>query len=347
MLLRSALRQLEERQGVGAADLQAVGLADGGVVEPVCGMVHVLEGPVGGEQEAVRAHFEQRIDQRLRAEVARGGQVEILVEIVAQLALRGVALGHVHPGVAVVHAPHVVGQAFAEVAQDDPEAGVPVEQAAGHEAQRMHGGFLRERPGGAHQPGMALVDLRPAGDGVARVQVEGRVQPFHGGPEIAVLRRVVIDHVLGRADLREAVDQRTAEAQVLHAALQLARGEVGVLHGQRREGLEAVRPAGHLLGEEVVGAHGDLHGLARVGNGLHGGRVEGQDHHLHAVGVHLAQAPLMDVQQAQAQLLPVVAGDETGRILQRLRNGEMFFQADLSLHVLSPLRRCARPVMDE
>src|SRR5262249_15374176 len=62
--------QLEQLQRVGAADLAPVVLADRRGVEPLGGVVDVLERPVGGEQDAVGADLEHRVEQRLGAEVA-------------------------------------------------------------------------------------------------------------------------------------------------------------------------------------------------------------------------------------------------------------------------------------
>src|SRR5512138_2541842 len=100
--------QLEQPFGVAAADLQAVGLADRAGVEPDRRMVDVLERPVGREHDAVGADLEHRIDQGLGAEVARGGEVEVLLEIDAQLLLRRVARRRLGPGVAIVDAPDAV-----------------------------------------------------------------------------------------------------------------------------------------------------------------------------------------------------------------------------------------------
>ena len=103
---------------------------------------------------------------------------------------------------------------------------------------------------------------------------------------------------------------------------------------QRRECLEARRSPRHLLGEEVVRSHRHVACRLWIGNRLDRRGVERQDHHFHAVLVHLAQTVLLEVQQPLAEFLPVVAGDEARRVLQRLWNGEMLFQPDLSVHVV-------------
>ena len=45
---------------------------------------------------------------------------------------------------------------------------------------------------------MAVVDLRPRLERVARVQIERHVQPLDRGPEAGVLRRVAVDDVRSR-----------------------------------------------------------------------------------------------------------------------------------------------------
>ena len=104
---------------------------------------------------------------------------------------------------------------------------------------------------------MALVDLRRARQRVARMEVERHVELLALGPEIPVAAVVEIHHRVLFFYLREPVHQRAAEAQLFHAADQLARGSVGVLHGKRREALEAPRALLHFSGEKVVGAPRD------------------------------------------------------------------------------------------
>jgi len=65
--------EFEQFDGVQTTDFQAVCLADAHRVEPVGGVVDVLEGPVGGVQQVVGADFQQRVNQGLGAEIARGG----------------------------------------------------------------------------------------------------------------------------------------------------------------------------------------------------------------------------------------------------------------------------------
>ena len=101
---------------------------------------------------------------------------------------------------------------------------------------------------------MAFIDLGVARQRIARVQIERHVEPLDRRPERPVLRQIVIDGGVGVADLREAVDQRAAEAELLDAALEFARRDLGILHRQRGKALETVRPLGHLFGEIIVGA---------------------------------------------------------------------------------------------
>src|SRR5437762_10430751 len=93
--------ELEQVDGIAPADLQAIVLADAGAVEPVGGMIDVFERPVDREQDTIRSYFEDGIDQRLRAEIARRGQEEVGVEVVADFLLRLVLRRRLDPAVAM------------------------------------------------------------------------------------------------------------------------------------------------------------------------------------------------------------------------------------------------------
>jgi hypothetical protein len=126
---------------------------------------------------------------------------------------------------------------------------------------------------------------------------------------------------------------RALEAELLHAALELPDRQVGILHRQRSERLEPGRPLAHLLREEIVRAPRDLVRLRRVGDCLNRRCVQRQQRELDAVLVHEPQALLVDVEQAPAELRPDAVGEEAGRVAQRLRDREVLFEGDLSLHV--------------
>src|SRR5258708_15028128 len=83
--------------------------------------------PVGREHDAVGADFQDGVDQRRRAEVARGGEVEVLLQVRAELFLRRVARRHFGPGIAIIDAPDAVGQPFAEMPEDDLQARMAIE----------------------------------------------------------------------------------------------------------------------------------------------------------------------------------------------------------------------------
>ena len=257
---------------------------------------------------------------------------KVLLEIVAELALGRVCRRCVGPAVAVVAAPDAEGQAFAHVAEHDLDSRVLVEQARRHQTQRMHGGLLSERPGRAEQPGVPFVDLRHAGQRVARMQVERRVERGHRAPERPVLRKIVVDRRIGLVDLGKAVHIRAHEAELLHAALKLPRRRVGILHRKRGEAEEPVGALGDFLGEEVVGLRGDRDGLGPVVDSLHRRRVERQDHDLDPVRVHLADPPVVEVEQPAAQLLPRVLREVARGVAQRVLYREMFFERDLAVH---------------
>ena len=62
--------ELKHAQRVVSSDLDPVRLADGGVVEPLRGVIDVLERPVRGEQNAIGSDFKQGVDQGLGAKIS-------------------------------------------------------------------------------------------------------------------------------------------------------------------------------------------------------------------------------------------------------------------------------------
>ena len=180
--------QFEQIDRVEPPDLEPVGVADAGPVEPICRVIDVLEWPVGREKDAIGADLEDRINQLLRSEITRSREVEVGVEIIRDLSFSRVFRPRLHPGIAVVDAPHAVRQPFAEMAKDDEKLRIFVEQAGAHEPQCVDGRFLSEGPGRPEQPIMAFVDLRPPGERIARMQIERYVELFDDAPERPVLR---------------------------------------------------------------------------------------------------------------------------------------------------------------
>ena len=99
--------QLEQLHRIGAADLEAVGLADVRVVEPLGGLAEILERIVDREHDPVGAELGDRVEHRGRAEVARRGDVKVGAEIIRHALLRRVFVWRLHPAVSVVDAPQV------------------------------------------------------------------------------------------------------------------------------------------------------------------------------------------------------------------------------------------------
>src|SRR5262245_33167188 len=134
LLLRSRTLQLEQLERIGASDLAAVGLADLRVVEPAGGVAEILERVIDREHHAIDADLSHRIDQRGRAEMARGREMEIVAEIMRHPLLRRVFVRGLHPGVPAVDAPQIERQALAEMAENDLQVRTFVEQAAADQA---------------------------------------------------------------------------------------------------------------------------------------------------------------------------------------------------------------------
>ena len=101
---------------------------------------------------------------------------KLFAEIIRDRFLRGVFVRRLHPVVAVVDAPQIGRDAFAEMAEDDLQLRVLVEQARADQPQRMHGGFGMERPVRPEQPVVAVVAGDRAGQRIARMQIERHVE---------------------------------------------------------------------------------------------------------------------------------------------------------------------------
>ena len=131
------------------------------------------------QQAPDRHDHRQRREQRLGAEVSRHGDVEVRLEVLADPLLRRVLVAVRNPGVGVVDAPDVEWEPLAHVPEHDLQSRMLVQQPGPHQAERVYGGLLPEGPRRAHEPRMAVIDLRPAGDRVARMQIEGHVEFLH------------------------------------------------------------------------------------------------------------------------------------------------------------------------
>src|SRR3954451_24384439 len=213
-----------------------------------------------------------------------------------------------------------------------------IEQAGGHQTQRVHSCFLRERPRRAEQPWVSVIDAGVLRKGVARMQVEGHIQRCDLSPEWAVLRKVVVERDLARAlrgILGESIDQGPDKSEVVHTAAHFRGCGIGILQRKGGEGAEAIWALGALRRERIVGATCDLHGAHGIGDRLHRWRVEREDHHLDPVLVHQLQTPILYVEQSFLKLLPVRSGYEAGRVLQSLRYRPMLLERNLANHELS------------
>src|SRR5467141_3998487 len=110
--------------------------------------------------------------------------------------------------------------------------------------------------------------------------------------------------VSGSAELGEAIDEETMEAEVADAAFELSSRSVRVLH---RQGGEPAQPLGMTRDERsqsVVRAPGDMDRFGRVWNALSTRRVKREDRKRRAAFLHPLHTLLFDVQKVRAQLLP-------------------------------------------
>lgn len=229
------LFQLEQLLRILPPNLSPVGNAQLRVVEPSAGRLELLERIVHREQDPVRADLVHAEVQRGRREVPARGDPDVLVEVLPDRLLAAQPQRLLDVLEPVVDAPQVEGDVLAQVAQDDLQRRVAVEDAVGHHAQDVQADALGERERRADEPLPVLPELLE--DGARRVpgvQVEGDVELRAGPPEDVPLGLVVEDHVVPvRAGALRVVHQGALEAVLRHAAAELGGGLLGVVH---REG---------------------------------------------------------------------------------------------------------------
>ena|SRR6266851_9427678 len=72
-----AILEVEQLLCVSTGDFDAIRFADGSMIEPLGGLTHVFVRIVDRVQNAVRADFQHRIDQLLRAEVTARRNIKV------------------------------------------------------------------------------------------------------------------------------------------------------------------------------------------------------------------------------------------------------------------------------
>ena len=191
---------------------------------------------------------------------------------------------------------------------------------------------------------MTLVDLRVARQRITRVQVKRHIETFHRRPERPILRQVVIDGCFSVVDLREAIDQRAAKAELLHAALEFTRRARRILHRQCRKSLKPVRPLAHLLGEIIVRLRRAI-SSAFAGSGMAWTAGALSDNSI----ISMPYSSICDSRRScrsstrAFHLLPDLVGKIAAGIGNRFRDGEMFFECDLALHAAPPASPARAP----
>src|SRR5690606_13744854 len=145
------------------------------------------------------------------------------------------------------------------------------------------------------------------------------------------------------AYLLETVDHAALEAELADAARELARRGLRVVHWQRRKRRIPRRVLRDGFGHAVVGLACDGQRLVPVEDALHTRRVQRQDRKLYTRVVHVAEALGAQIEQLPREVVPLarVAG-EAARFLERLLDGEVLLERDLSLHCDLPLSRHRR-----
>src|SRR5947207_4657761 len=98
--------QLEQLARIIAPDLGAIGFADRTDIEPLRGVIDILERPVCRKHDAVRTQHQDRVDQRLGLKIPGGGDVKVAAEIIAHPLLRRIAVPILDQAIGVVDPPH-------------------------------------------------------------------------------------------------------------------------------------------------------------------------------------------------------------------------------------------------
>lgn len=240
---------------------------------------------VDAEQHAVGSDLVDDVLERVAGEVARGGDPDVLLEVVVDglLAVPVVALllgdGPLDVLEPVVDAPEVERDVLSQVAHDDLGLGVAVEHAVDDEAHQVQADGVGEGQGRADE-GLALRielvedDVRGRG----RVDIQRDVELGQDLPEGVVLRLVVEEVLLAvPARVLEVAEQGAVEPELLDAAGEFLAGLDGVVHGQAREGAQLVGLGLDLLGDPVVDLCGAALGLGLVRDALDTGNSEGHD----------------------------------------------------------------------
>src|SRR5260370_35821260 len=97
----------------------------------------------------------------------------------------------------------------------------------------MNAGLDCKRPGCRGQPGKVVVYGLAAGKRIAGMKIEGLAERGGRRPEIREPFVIVVDSVLSRAHLGEAIYHEAVKSELLYAPFQLALRSLGILHGQR------------------------------------------------------------------------------------------------------------------
>ncbi len=200
--------------------------------------------------------------------------MEIGAEIVRHPLARCILVAGLHPVVAVVDAPEVIRQPFAEMPENDLQPRAFVEQSAADQPQGMQRGFGGKAPGRAEQPGMSIIKRAHSRHRRSRMQVERDVEALDHAPERPILRQIVVERRAGAGELAVSVHQRALEAELLDAALELLRRALRVLHRQCGDAGKPVRALCNLLRQNVVGLASELGGPPGIRDTLHCRRIE-------------------------------------------------------------------------
>ena len=228
--------QLEEFLRILPSNLQPIRIRNLHIIEPVTRILKRLKGIVDTEQNPIRSNLRHTKIQRRGAEMPRRRDPNVLRKVLpnrllARLPQPQQLLPVFKP---VIDPPHVEGDVFAEMSDDDLQFGVTIKDAVRDHAERVQGHAMRKRERGSDKPFSIGPELVVDGaGGVARMEVQRYVQLGAGLPEDIPFLIVVEDHIVAVGAGALCVVDESAEESVLgDAATELICGFLGVVHGQ-------------------------------------------------------------------------------------------------------------------
>ncbi len=136
-----------------AANVHLIREVDLGRVEPLARVLVRLVGVVDGEEDAVRTDLMDAVLQSGAGEVTRGGDPDVLLEVLVDRLLAGLVkperlLDVLQP---MVDAPEIERDVLAQMSDDDLDTGKAIEDAVGHETEEVQADIICKGKWGSNE----------------------------------------------------------------------------------------------------------------------------------------------------------------------------------------------------